>query len=196
MSHSWSASPTWRAAIGMGAPGAAAVSGGGAGGGGGGAVREPRFQRQDQAPLADLVADLDPHVLDRPRARRRHLHRGLVGFECDQRVFRLDPVAALYRDLDDRHILEVADSGDSNLDYFVDTGGGAVVGNRCALTGGAAALLDLLSGCEAGGRDLRLGDKDEGALGNLVADLDPDFLDHAVDRRGYLHRCLVRFQRD
>src|SRR6202023_3798466 len=142
------------------------------------------------------VADLAPHVLDRPRCRRRHLHRSLIRFECDQRVFRRDLVTTLHRDLDDRHILEVADVGDSHLDDFVDAGSRAVVGNWCALTGGAAALLDLLSGCEAGGRDLRLGDKDEGALGNLVADLDPDFLDHAVDRRGHLHRCLVRFQSD
>ena len=54
--------------------------------------------------------------------RRRHFHRGLVGFEGDQRLFRLDRVAGLDHDLNDRHVLEVADVRNPDLG---DTG-------RCA----------------------------------------------------------------
>ncbi len=161
-----------------------------------GGMRETGFKRQDQAPLTDLVADLDPDVLDRPCRRRGHFHRGLVGFEGDQRVFRLDLVAALHRHLDDRHILEVADIGDSHLDDFVDARSRTIVSNRCALAGRMATAPDLLPGCCARRCNLCFGDKDQRALGYPVADLDLDVLDHAVDRRGYVHRGLVRLQSD
>jgi uncharacterized protein (DUF2461 family) len=38
--------------------------------------------------------------------------------------------------------------------------------------------------------------RDQRTLGDLVADLDLQFGHHARDRRGHVHRGLVRFQRD
>jgi hypothetical protein len=66
-------------------------------------------QREDDRSFAHPIADLGLEVLHHAPERRRHFHRGLVGFEGDQRLFRLDRVAGLDHDLDDRHVLEVAD---------------------------------------------------------------------------------------
>ena len=63
-----------------------------------------------------------------PPERRRHIHRGFVGFERDERLLRLDRVARLDHDLDDRHVLEIADVGNAD---FGDAG-------RCAASALAA----------------------------------------------------------
>ena len=115
------------------------------------------LQGQDQASGTDLVADLDLQLLDDAGAGRRHLHRRLVGLDRDQRVFGLDRVAGLHRDLDHRHVLEVADVGHLHVDHFVDAGGRAIVGNRRAFAGRGAAARDLLLGRNAGRRRFSFG---------------------------------------
>ncbi len=75
-----------------------------------------RFERQQRTALADLVADLDLELRDRARGGRGHVHGRLVRLERDQRVLGLDAVAGLDQDLDDRHILEVTDVGNLDLD--------------------------------------------------------------------------------
>ena len=84
--------------------------------GGSGGRRLRAFQLQDWRSLADLVADLDHDLRDHARRGRGNFHRRLVGFERDQRVFRLDAVSNLHQHFDHRHILEIADIGD--LDFL------------------------------------------------------------------------------
>ena len=50
-----------------------------------------------------------------PLKRRGHVHRSLVGFQRHERLLRLNGVAGLHHDLDDRHVLEIADVGDADL---------------------------------------------------------------------------------
>ena len=61
-----------------------------------------------------------------PRRGRRHVHGRLVGLQRDQRVLGLDRVALRDVDLDDRHVLEVADVRDLDLDRLVGAGTRAV----------------------------------------------------------------------
>jgi hypothetical protein len=51
-----------------------------------------------------------------PAVAGRDLHRGLVGFDGDERLLRLDGVAGLDQQFDDRDFLEVADVGDLHFD--------------------------------------------------------------------------------
>src|SRR5262249_42665089 len=51
------------------------------------------FNRQDGLPYVDLVAGLHLDVFHLTRNRRRHLDRGLVGLELQDRLILLDPVA-------------------------------------------------------------------------------------------------------
>ena len=74
------------------------------------------LEREDHAAFAHLVADLDPQLLYRARGGRRHVHRRLVGFQCDERILGLDRIARFDEYLDDRHVLEVADIGNLDLD--------------------------------------------------------------------------------
>ena len=69
-----------------------------------------RVSRQQRA-LADLVADLDADRADHPILRRRHVHRRLVAFKRQDRVLLADAFSGRDLDLDDRHVLEVADIG-------------------------------------------------------------------------------------
>ena len=74
--------------------------------------------------LGYLVADLDLEILDYARARRRHIHRRLIGFEGDERIFGLDRVAGLYEYFNDREFLEVTDIGDFDFDRGCSSFGG------------------------------------------------------------------------
>ena len=75
-----------------------------------------RRQVQDRRALADAVAHLDQHFGDRARARHRNVHRGLVGLQRDHRVFGVELVARRDVHLDHRHVLEIADVRDGDLD--------------------------------------------------------------------------------
>ena len=78
-------------------------------------ARSVDLQRQNGRSCADLVAEFDGKRFDHACARRRHFHRGLVGFQRDERGIRLHALARLHLDLDDRHILEVADVGNADF---------------------------------------------------------------------------------
>ena len=75
-----------------------------------------RLMRAIERAHRHFVADLGDDLRDRARHRRGHVHRRLVGFERDQRLLGLDDVARLHQDLDDRHVLEVADIGNFHFD--------------------------------------------------------------------------------
>ncbi len=68
-----------------------------------------RVQRQDHTALGDLVADLELNLFDRAGPGRRDVHGGLVGLQRNQRILGFDRIAGLNVDLDDRHVLEIAD---------------------------------------------------------------------------------------
>jgi len=55
-------------------------------------------------------------VADPPGRRRRHVHRGLVALQSDQRIFGRDAVARLHVDFDDLDVFEFADIGDANVE--------------------------------------------------------------------------------
>ena len=74
------------------------------------------FQRQDRRALADLVADLGQDFLDDAFGGRGHVHRGLVGFQRQQRLLGLHGIARLHQDFDDRHVMEIADVGNFHFD--------------------------------------------------------------------------------
>jgi hypothetical protein len=157
---------------------------------------DPCRECEDEASLANLVADLDLHLLDCPGRRRRYLHRCFVGFEGDQWILGFDLVSTFHRHLDDRHVLEVADVGDTHLDHFVDARGCAVIGDRRPFAGGMAFLLHLLARCGTGGCHIGFRDKEQRAFGNLVSDFDLELLHHSVDRRRHVHGGFVGFERD
>ena len=73
------------------------------------------LERQQHAALRDPVADLDPQLGDRPRLRRGHVHRRLVGLERDQRILDRDLVSGGDVDLDHRDVGEVPDVGDADF---------------------------------------------------------------------------------
>ena len=81
-----------------GAGAGAGAAGGRRGGSGGcrgrrGSGSLSAFDARDQTTLADLAALLHQHFGDGAGRRGRHVHRGLVGFERDQRRFDFDLVA-------------------------------------------------------------------------------------------------------
>ena len=102
--------------------GAAAGAGAGLADGGAGmaAPRRPagaadaRVGRK-QAALAHLVADLDVDLADDAVLRRRHVERRLVALEGEQRRLSTDGLSGRDEDLDDRHVLEVANVRKSDL---------------------------------------------------------------------------------
>jgi hypothetical protein len=99
------------AAAGSPAAGSAAFGAGGdadAAAGPGALAGDP-FEHRDQRPRAHLVADLDLHLGDDARGRRRHLHCRLVTLEHEQRVVLLDGVACFDEELDDGDLFEVPD---------------------------------------------------------------------------------------
>ncbi len=77
----------------------------------GGAGREQR----EHGAFGDAVADLDAQLCHDTREGRRHVHRGLVALERDQRVALGDRLAERDQHLDDRYILEIAERGHAHL---------------------------------------------------------------------------------
>jgi hypothetical protein len=78
--------------------------------------RDLGFGNEDRRALRNLVADLDLELLHHAVDGRWHIHGGLVRFQGDQRVFGFHPVAGVHQNLDDRHVLEVADVRDFHFD--------------------------------------------------------------------------------
>ena len=76
----------------------------------------------------DVVADRDPDGGDGPGHGRRNVQRGLVRLQGDQRILAGDHVPGGHLHLDDRHIDEVADVGDRDLDDLVNPARRAVAG--------------------------------------------------------------------
>jgi hypothetical protein len=74
------------------------------------------LEQRDDVPFRHPVARLDPELSNRPRLWAGHLHAGFVRLEGDQRIFRFDFGAGRHLDLDNRHVLEVADVRDADLD--------------------------------------------------------------------------------
>ena len=65
----------------------------------------------EQGPLAHFVADLDMDLADHPVFGRGHVERRLVAFQREDRRFLAYALSRSDEDLDDRHVLEVADVG-------------------------------------------------------------------------------------
>src|SRR5438876_529312 len=139
-----------------------------------------RLEHKDRRIPGNLVADLDPDLLHHAGSGGGNFHRRLVRLEGDQRLLLGDRVAGLHQQLDDLDLLEIADIGHGN---------GQVAGRL-----GLRFLLGSLL-C-APGPFLGIELEDRRALRHLVAHLYLQFLDHAGRRRRYLHRRLVRLQRD
>ena len=91
------------------------------------------FQHRDQVTGVDLVAQLDLEFLDHAGRGRRNLHRGLVGLDGEQRLLDLDRVARLDQQLDDGHVLEVADVRHPHFDRAGCAAGAAARGRRLEL---------------------------------------------------------------
>ena len=127
------------------------------------------------------------------RRRRRDLHRRLVGFQRHQRVFGADLVAFLDQDLDHRHVLEVADIGNLDLDRVVGPRRGAVTRLDIAGRGGGVLPQPFLR--RDGGPALRLQQDDQVALRDAVAGLHLDLADRAGLGARHLQRRLVGLQR-
>ena len=146
----------------------------------------PGFHHEYRRALRNLVADLHLHILDYARRRRRNFHRRLVRLEGDERLLLRHGVARLDQHLDHFDFLEIADVGN---------------GNRH----GSGGLLRGFGLCSLGFR-LLLGRRfavapviqvqDRRAFGDLVSNLDLQFLDHAGTRRRDLHGRLVGLERD
>ena len=83
--------------------------GGGGSGRRGGGGRTLCLDPRDERALGNLVAALEQHLGHRAGAGGRHVHRGLVGLERDQRRLQLDHVAGLHQHVDHGHVREVAD---------------------------------------------------------------------------------------
>jgi hypothetical protein len=157
-------------------------------GGGSGAGR---VEHGHHVALRQGVADLDPDLPHHAVGRRRHFHRRLVRFQGDQTLVLAHTLAGLDQHLDHRHVAVVADVRHLHLDR-AGRGGGRRRGR------GGRGLLR-----RGGGQRGRRGpagsgfqDRDDAALGQLVADLHADLADHAVGRRRHLHGGLVRLQGD
>ena len=82
--------------------------------------RAPESSMRITLPSLTLSPTLTLTSLTSPRDRRRHVHRRLVRLERDERVLRLHGVARLDHDLDDRHVLEVADVRNFDFDHAHD----------------------------------------------------------------------------
>ena len=74
----------------------------------------------DVIAFRDGVAFLDQNLEDLAALGRRHVHAGLVGFQGNQGVFRLDHVTFGHRDFDDFHIGVTTDIG--HFDDFATQG--------------------------------------------------------------------------
>jgi hypothetical protein len=73
-------------------------------------------QHHQRVAFAHRVADGDLDLLDRPALGRGDLHGGLLGLQDDQRILRGHLVADRYEDLGNRHIGEVPDVGDQDVE--------------------------------------------------------------------------------
>src|SRR6267143_1572599 len=139
-----------------------------------------RFEHEDRRIPGNLVADLDPDLFHHAGSGGGDFHRCLVRLQRDQRLLLGNRVAGFHQHLDDLDLLEVADIGYAN---------GHVVGRLG---------LGFFFGFFLCGPGLffRIQLKDRRALRHLVAHLHLQFLHHAGRGRRYLHRRLVRLQRD
>ena len=91
---------------------AAAAFGGGAGASAATAASSTRIR----LPSLTLSPTFTRTSFTVPAAGDGHVHRRLVRLERDERILRLDRVARLYEDLDDRNVGEAADVGNLHLD--------------------------------------------------------------------------------
>ncbi len=91
------------------------------------AARLRLLDRQDHVALGDGVALGHLDLGDLAGMGRGNLHRRLVGFQLDQRVFLLDRVADRDQHGDHRHVGEIADIGNFHIRHRQDltaSGGG------------------------------------------------------------------------
>ena len=102
-------------------------------------------------------------------------------------------VAFLDQDLDHRHVLEVADIGNLDLDRVIGSRRRAVAGLDSAGRGGGVLPQPFLR--RDGGPALRLQQDDQVALGDAVAGLHLDLADRAGLGARHLQRRLVGLQR-
>ncbi len=80
-----------------------------------GGMRRTRGARTTM-PSLTLSPTLTLQLLHHAGGGRGHLHRRLVAFQRDERIFLLHRVTGLHQQLDDGHVLEVPDVGDLDLD--------------------------------------------------------------------------------
>src|SRR6185312_13918537 len=101
------------------------------------------IELHDHGAFAHLVADLDDHGFHDAVARRRHLHRRLVGFQRYQGILGFHLVARLDEDLDDRDVLEITDVGNLDVDQTTHR---SVLGYASHGPGRRAPGVDLVFG--------------------------------------------------
>ena len=97
-----------------GRPAGAGAAGTGAaveGGAAAGAAARVALEGRQQRALAHLVADLDLDFADHAGLGRRHVERRLVALQREDHLFLGHALAGLDMNVDDRHVLEVADIG-------------------------------------------------------------------------------------
>ena len=63
-----------------------------------------------------FIAALQQHFRDASGSGRRHVHRGLVGLQCDERRIDLDHVTGLHEHIDHVDVSEIADVGDREIE--------------------------------------------------------------------------------
>ena len=137
------------------------------------------------------------------RLRQRGLDEILHVFFCDAA---LGAAAAHLREVYAQFAREAADgragvrlaTGDGGLRYGRHGGRGRGCSGCCRmgrLRRGRGGRLCLGGRC-AGGFRTGFQQRDQVAFGDLVANLDLEFLHHPGERRGYVHGCLVGFQSD
>ena len=90
--------------------------GGWLGGGRGCGCTLAQLQDGDARALGHLRADGNQDFLDHAGHGRRHVHGRLVAFQDDERLFLGHGVARLDRELEDGHVVEVAQVGHGHVD--------------------------------------------------------------------------------
>ena len=170
-----------------------------------------RVEPRDQDAHRHFVADLDQNLRDLAGRRRGYVELRLVGFERQDRLLRFDRISRLQQNLDDRHLREVADIGNRDVDrrrlggrrgsgrrrggFSLGRSSRRPLGSRRRRSGGrrgrlaSAGSLRRLARC-------RLDTRDERSHRHFVADLRHDLGDLAGHWRGYVELRLIGFERD
>ena len=104
-----------------------------------------RFHLDQQGTFADAGAQLNQDFLDRTGDRGRHIHRCLVGLQGDDGFIDLDRVADLHKQVDHRHVGEIANIRDFD---FNETHAHLPLQRDTAEVGQQLGDIDVEAGCQ------------------------------------------------